>query len=153
MAATGFVRRWKGKENIPIGSLWIGGVQMNASGADLNTLVSQGSTATVAYTTAGSQSILAAGGVNTIAASSAVAIFSLAAAPIAGVEKTIQLIQNSSKIFLKASAGASFDASTNTVIASTLLPTITLIGVSSVKWTIKGMFPPTTTQFVLSTTT
>lgn len=150
---TGFQNRYKGKNAFPIGGIWIGGVQVNASGADINTVVGSGTTAGVAYTTAGTQTIAGAGGVATIAASSGIAIFALGASPILGVEKTIQIIQNSTKVFLKAAAGTSFDPSTNTVIASTLTPTLTLIGVSSLRWAIKGTFPPTTVQYVLSTTT
>lgn len=141
---SGFNQRWKGK--IAAAQLWIGGVAQN------------GPSAVTAYSTAGTQTLAGSGAIETINASSALSIFTMGYGPSPGREQVIDLIVVSSGAFLKAAAGASFDPSTNTVIKSTYAQSITLIGLSTTKWAIKGLFPPASTLvggsgITLSTTT
>ncbi len=151
MAPNGFVQRWKGKVALPVGGLFIGGVSVTPSAADLNTVLAAGTL--TAYTTAGTQNIAA--GNATISASSALSIFSMLEAPKVSVERVLSLILVSSGVFIKAAAGTSFDPSTNTVIKSTYAQQITLFGLSTTKWSIKSVFPVSTIggTLTLSTTT
>ena len=147
--SNGFVQRFKGK--ISAASLWLGGTQQFGPGA-----VGVYSTNSVA-STAGIL-ISGAGASNTINASSAISIFALNFPPVQGSEFELGLINVSSGVFIKASPGTSFDPSTNTVIKSTYAMMITLVGLSTLKWGIKSVFPPPSTLvggsgLTLSTTT
>lgn len=126
--ATGFVQRFKGK--IAVAAAWFGGVQEFGPGT-----LFVGTTALAALT------VPAANGAATIASSSALTIWTLGQSPVAGAELEISLIQVSSGVFIKAAAGTSFDPSTNTVMKSTAARTITLYGLSTLKWAIKSVFP------------
>lgn len=142
---SGFNQRWKGK--IAAAAAWFGGVQEFGPGS------------LFVGTTAGSQTIPAANGAASIVSSSAISIWQIGAVPQPGVELEISLLTVSSGVFIKAAAGTSFDPSTNTVMKSTGARTITLFGLSTLKWSIKSVFPGDTvgnispTGLTLSTTT
>lgn len=154
-AGTGFLNRFKGKQSYPVGGIWIGGTQLTPSGLDLNTLAGSGTAQTI---TTGS-TINGPGGVTSISATTAIAVYPMTGGPVAGVEKTIVITSVSSGIQIKAPAGASFDPSTNTVIKSTYAMTIKLMGLSTTKYTIQSVAPPSTAGvavnfgITLSTTT
>lgn len=141
--ATGFVQRFKGK--IAAAALWFNGAQVFGPGAY------------VAYSTAGTQTI-GAQALAKITASSAISIFTMSDLPAPGLEKFFDLAVTSG-MFLKAASGASFDNSTNTVIKSTYNMRLNLMGLSSAKWAIMGVYPDTTAGgapvggITLSTTT
>ena len=126
---SGFTTRQKGK--VTFAALWLGASPQYGGGA------------AVSYSTVGTQT-LGKEKLSLITASSGIAIFSMSELPVMGLERTINMISVSSGVFLKAAAGASFDASTNTVIKSTYNQRINLIGVSSAKWQINSVYPDTT---------
>lgn len=128
MPHNGIMQRFKGK--IAAAALFLGGVYQYGPGSR------------VAYSTAGTQT-LGAEGIASINASSGISIFSMADLPSAGQTKVFDLTV-SSGVFIKAAAGASFDASTNTVIKSTYSQRITLRGLSTAKWTIVDVYPDST---------
>lgn len=126
--ATGFTQRFKGK--ITGAALWLGGAPVYGPGSR------------VAYSTAGTQNI-ANEAISSINASSAMSIWSMTGLPAPGLQKVFDLTV-SSGAFIKAAAGASFDASTATVIKSTYAMRLTLMGLSSAKWSIIDVYPETT---------
>lgn len=142
---SGFIQRWKGK--VAVAAAYFGGVQEFGAGS------------LFVGTTAGAQTIPATNGAASIASSSAISIWTIGAIPQAGAELEIALISVSSGVFIKAAAGTSFDPSTDTVMKSTGARTITLYGLSSLKWAIKSVFPGDTvgnispTGITLTTTT
>jgi hypothetical protein len=143
MAPTGFNQRWKGK--ITAASLWLGGTQEYGSGA-VYAGTSDASTIPFQYGSA------------VVASATAAAVYQMQQMPSPGAEFEFIITSVSSGIFLKAASGASFDASTNTVIKSTYAQTITLYGRSTVKWSVKSVFPAASTLIggsgiTLSTTT
>lgn len=158
---SGYQQRWQGKVLAQMFGVGAGGIQLaSVSGApvvspsDLQTIDGQ---ATVqALTTAASTDINGPGGVSSIASTSAISVWSLANVPSPGVQKTIALISVSSGVFIKAASGSSFDGSTNTVMKSTVAATITLMGLSTTKWSIKSVYPGSTlasSALTMSTTT
>jgi len=142
---SGFTQRSKGK--VAFSEMWAQGVQQFGQGS------------VIAYTTAGTQTISGQSAFATIASSSVISIWQMGSPPAPGAEFVMDIISVSSGVFIKASSVASFDPSTNTVIKSTYAMTITLIGLSSVKWGIKSVYPPSTigvaplAGITLSTTT
>lgn len=159
--ASGFTQRWNGKVLAKLLGLGSQGITLfsltgnpNLTPADLLTVDGAGGGA--AYSTAGTQTIAGAVGVQTITSSSALSIWTLGALPYNGAELTLAIILNSSGVFIKAAAGSSFDPSTNTVMKSTIASQITLVGISTAKWAIKSVFPASTfanSGLTLSTTT
>lgn len=142
---SGFTQRFRGK--IQATQFWLQGIPlMGAPGA------------AVSYSTDGTQTI-ANEPISSINASSAISIWTLSAAPMPGVRKTIELTAVSSGAFIKAKAGTAFDASTNTVIKSTYPMRIELIGVTTLRWSILQAYPDSTAGgapvggITLSTTT
>jgi hypothetical protein len=141
---SGFVERWKGKitpARIDVGS---GGLRQFAvqSSAATSTAVNS----------------LSNSGLSILVDSSGSAVFTLQG-PVAGIEKTITFSTLSSGAII-ASTGATFDG-TNPVIkylstvAGQPVPgqTLNLIGISTARWAITGMFPFSTTAWLLSATT
>lgn len=128
MAPNGFTNRSKGKATFQ--AVWFGGSAQYGSGSR------------VAYSTAGTQA-LGLEGICSINASSGASVFSMSELPAPGLTKMFDLTV-SSAVFIKAAAGASFDASTNTVIKSTYTGRITLRGLTTAKWTIVDVYPDTT---------
>lgn len=126
--ANGFTQRFRGK--ITAQSIWANGSQQYGAGAY------------VAYSTAGTQT-LGLERLSAINAASAASVFTLGGMPVAGLEKILDLTV-SSGVFIKAAAGSCFDPSTNTVFKSTYAQRLTLIGISSVAWRIRGVYPDTT---------
>jgi hypothetical protein len=141
---SGFVTRVKGKATYA--ALWLGASAQYGNGAY------------VAYSTAGTQT-LGREKVSSINASSGASVFTMSELPVPGLEREINMITVSSAAFLKAAAGASFDASTNTVIKSTYTQRISLLGLTTAKWQITGVYPDNTAGgapvggITLSTTT
>lgn len=141
---SGFTSRNKGKSTQV--SFWNGASPQFGPGAY------------VAYSTAGTQT-LGQEKISALTASSAIAIFSMSELPRPGLEREINVLSVSSGVFLKAAPGASFDASTNTVIKSTYAQRISLLGLTTAKWQITGVYPDTTAGgapvggITLSTTT
>lgn len=128
---SGIMQRFKGK--IQATSFFLGGSPVYGAGAAVD------------YSTAGTQT-LGLEGVSRIAASSGASVFTMAQPPFPGAEKHVYFQQISSAAFVKAASGASFDPSTNTVFKSTYAPMmVTLIGITTAKWGIKGVFPPPST--------
>lgn len=154
-AATGLINRFKGRQGYPVGGILIGGTPLTPAAVDFNTLLGQGT----AQTISSGSTINGPGGVTLLSASTGIAVFPMSGGPVAGVGKTIVITSVSSGVQIKAPAGASFDPSTNTVIKSTYPMTIELMGLSTLKYTIVGVSPPSTagvaTNFgiTLSTTT
>ena len=151
--ATGFVQRWKGKVALPVGGLWIGGVQYSGSGNDLNTISGSGSLQ--ALTTASAVTTITNTGVTTIAATSGILVYRLAR-PVPGGDKVIQLTTVSSGIFITASTDGSVllnGSSINTTIKSTVAANINLMGNSTSGWTINSVFISTLATLTISTTT
>lgn len=151
--ATGFVQRYKGKIALPVGGLWIGGVQITGSGADFNSISGQGTVQ--ALTTASAVTTITNTGVTTINASSALLIYRLAR-PVPGAEKVIQLNPVSSGVFITVSTDGSVllnGSSINTTIKSTVAANINLSGNSTSGWTITSVFISTLATLTLSTST
>lgn len=128
---SGFTQRFTGK--IKTGQLWIGRQQQNGNGS------------VVAYSTLGTQTIdsdaIRAG---TIASSSAISIFTLGGPPRRGHEIDL-VISNSSGTFIKMMAGSFVGSTLSAVIKSTQpLQTITLLGLSTLLWGLKNVYPETT---------
>ena len=141
--SNGFVQRFKGR--VQAAQLWLAGVPMN------------GPQSVLAFTTA-SATITPPSAIATLTATTGISVFTLGYAPLFGQELSLAVISVSSGVQIKAAAGTSFDPSTNTVIKSTQVQTITLLGVSTTKWSIKSVFPPSTLStlingITLSTTT
>lgn len=146
MAATGFNQRWKGK--IKAAVLMVGPTFFNGP----QSVQSYSTASGVSGQTIGQQASIA-----NISASSGGAVFTLSD-PLPGIDLDLVLAPTSA-IFIKASAGTAFDASTNTVIKSTYAMMLTLTGISTLAWRIQGVFPPSTagvapnSGITLSTTT
>lgn len=141
--ATGFVQRYKGKieaQRIDVGLDGLRQYVLNSSAA----------------TAAAVPTVLQNAGLSNILTSSGTAVFTLEA-PVAGIEKQITLSTLSSGAII-ASTSATFDG-TNPVIkflstvGTNAGGTLDLIGLSTSRWAIRGMFPPSTAVWVLSATT
>lgn len=157
-----FVNRWQGAVLAKLLGIGSGGIKMfgfSGGSTDSNPVITRADLLTVdgaglltAYTTAG-LNIANPGGIDTINASSALSIFSLTAAPVLGVRKTL-VMTISSGIFVKAAAGTAFNGSTQTVMKSTLpLVNVELIGRSTTNWEIIGAFPISTAGATITLTT
>jgi len=139
--ATGFVQRWNGKVNAA--SLWLKGWAVSETNGTL--LPTPGST-------------LSQGAANyNLSASSAAVVYTLGTVD-PGVPVKVLVTSVSSGIFIKAAPGNNFGifgGSTITVMKSTAVMAIALVGVSSIAWAIESVWstaaPPI--QPVFSTTT
>lgn len=153
---TGFMNRYKGKQSFPIGGIWIAGTQVNASGADFNSMLGQGSTSAASLTPA-ANSTMNGSGVSNIISATAASVYTLAAPIGPGVEKTIALTQVSSGVKIKAAAGTNFGVtaagSTTTVIGSTTLMNIALESISTLSWAIVAAWTGSTATIATPTLT
>lgn len=127
--ANGFVTRTKGKEKIA--ALWLGKQAQN------------GVNSAASYSTAGTQTITPEAKVNLLTGSSGMAVFTLGFPPARGLEYNF-IMAPTSGIMLAAQAGSAFDASTNTVLKSTYAMQVSLVGISTVAWRVKSVFPQST---------
>lgn len=158
--ATGFVTRFKGKIAVPAGGIWVGGTQVNASGADFNVNTGWG---TVTSPVAGA---ITNSGVTSITSTAlAAGIYNLAN-PVAGVQKVLDFSTASTAWMIKVStgvvtiqgtqgAGLGGSSLTNTIKStSTLVATqVELVGLSSVAYLFMGVYPSTLSHLLFSTTT
>jgi hypothetical protein len=154
---TGFIDRYKGKIATPIGGMYVGGVQVNASGPDSNTAVGWGTVSTYSST-----QTLPNGGVVQIL-STAIAVYNLSS-PSPGRVVVIAAMPGSTAWMVKVSTGAVviLGGSTVTHSASTLANTIKstsnlvatqveLIGLSTSVYLYNGVSP--SSQAILFSTT
>lgn len=157
--ATGFVQRWKGKVAPKLIFLGVGATVVAQSsitnalstirGTDLAGLAGVGSAALASTLTQ-----MPNNGVSYIQASSAKAIYPLAA-PVPGAEKTIAILQNSSAVVIQVSTsgalGVVLDPSSNTNLLSTVTGQISLMGVSTTRWAISAFYGSTAAVLTAST--
>ncbi len=142
--ANGIMQRFRGK--------------VQAAGLFLGVSPQYGPGTRVAYSTAGTQT-MGLEGISAINASSAISIWQMGLSPTPGLRHTIQFTAISSAAFVKAVAGVSFDESTNTVFKSTYVQRVSLLGMTTLKWSITDVYPDTTAGgapvggLTLSTTT
>jgi len=175
--ATGFVQRWKGKVNAA--QLWLGGVQINAAGADLNVNIGWGTVQTTTSSTGSTANMVSlstsrVGGLDIFAptANTGGSLLKLPA-PVAGVGKLVQLstINGSTIMFLLASTAgavtfqgvgstgstASFFGTGGSTLSFAMKTTqscqIELMGQSSVAWMMTGLVPSTVGHLTFSTST
>lgn len=140
--ATGFTQRFKGKIQANRIDVGIEGIRQYA-------IQSSAALAT-------STNFLQNAGLSVLVTSSGTPVFTLEA-PVQGIEKTIAISTQSSGAII-ASTAATFDG-TNPVIkfmstVGTLAGvSLNLIGLSTSRWAIRGMFPPSTTVWLLAATT
>jgi hypothetical protein len=157
--ATGFNQRWKGKVAVPASGIWIAGVQVTPSAADLNVNTGWGTASTISA----NGSTIPNTGV-TFINSTALGIYNLAN-PVQGLSKVIQIQPGSTGVMIKVSTGVvtiqggstTLGASTLTnVISSTVSLVATLMelyGASSVAWVFAGVYPSTLSHLKFSTST
>ena len=178
---SGFTDRYKGRVAVaeswtPVGGTYIGGVQVNTSGADANTSVGWGTVPLSTSSTAGPVQLAAgrAGGVDLIwpVANSGGSIYRLPT-PFAGANKVINYstINGSTVFFLTVStagavtilgigstgstasfAGTGGSTLSNT-IKSTCSCTISMVGLSTIAWLFESVVPSTTGHLTFSTST
>jgi len=139
--ASGFVDRWKGK---------ITPARIDVGSGGLRQYVVQSSAATAATVPPS----LPNSGLSVLVDSSGSAVFTLQA-PVAGVEKQIALSTVSSGAII-ASTSATFDGTNPVLKALSTLGSVggagvSLIGLSTARWTIVGLFP--SSAWLLSATT
>lgn len=123
---SGFQQRFKGK--VSAGALWLGGAPQFGAGS------------VIPLTTNAALNIPNVG-TATLVSSSAATVWQMLGAPQQGLEMEIVTLNVANSVFIKAAPGTSFDPSTNTVIKSTQAQNIAMIGLSTVKWSIKSVFP------------
>ncbi len=167
---SGFVQRFKGRVAFPAGGIWIGGSQLTASSADLNTAAGFGT----AQTSTSTSIALTAGGIKNLspAALSGGTIYPLAD-PVLGRELILNYstVNGSTVVWVKLSttnlpffAGigstgstASFfgsgGSSISNVLKSTQGVTVRMVGISTSQWLVLGVSPSTVGALVFSTTT
>ncbi len=152
--ATGFVQRWKGKTLTQLLGLGSGGMTLysvtgtpNIAPADIAGLAGAGTV--TAYSTQGAT--ISGNGVANISSTAAIIAMKLAQ-PIAGARKVLAFTSVSSGIQIVSTGGATFDG-TNTVLATTQGAQINLLGLSTARWLITGIVPPSTTTFTFGTST
>lgn len=172
---SGFVKRFKGKVAFPVGGIWVGGVSIADSAADLNTSLGWGTVAVSTISTAAVQlSAARAGGLDVIApgANTGGAIYRLPP-PVPGVVKLIDYstINGSTILFLTVSTAgavtiagvgstgstASFAGTGGSTLSNTIKSTqscqIEMIGQSTAIWLFNGVVPSTTGHLTFSTST
>jgi hypothetical protein len=173
--ATGFVDRYKGKVAQPIGGMFVGGIQVLATGPDMNTCVgtgtvftSTGSASTIAFT----PTVVSSGfGLKQLNPTSTQPIFRLPPPAFPGGWTTIvySTINGSTGLILTFSTDgsvtlvgvgstgstASFAGSGGSTLSNTLKSTqshqIELQSISSAKWLFAGVVPSTVSPLVFST--
>jgi hypothetical protein len=165
--ATGFTDRFKGKIACPIGGVYVGGVQVNASGPDSNTSVGWGSVPVSTLSTGTiTMSTTRAAGMDVFnPASGASPIFQLPT-PFAGANKVLEYstINGSTQILFTCSTvtGVTIQGTYSTAIGgssltrvmkSTISCTIELLGLSTTQWLFNSVYPSTTGHLTFSTTT
>lgn len=162
---SGFETRKKGRTAlaeawIPAGGLYIAGVQVSASltAADLSGLAGWATVSTAAV-----GSTIANSGVTEIL-STAAAVYNIAA-PFAGAEKVISILNGSSAVMIKTSStgyvilggsttnGGSTTTTTMKSTVSLVATAITLFGLSTTQWTVTSIYPTTLGHVAFSTTT
>ena len=158
---TGFVQRYKGKVDFPAGGIYIGGVQVGASGVDLNSITGWGTVDVIA-----ANGTIPNGGLNTFTSTAlAAGIYNLAA-PVPGHTVVISASTASTAWMIKTStgvvtiqgtqgAGLGGSSLTNTIKSTTSLVAtqIELIGLSTSAWLFNGVYPSTLSHLLFSTTT
>ena len=142
--ATGFTQRWKGKVLAQLLGIGSGGINLysvsgtpNITPADLAAL--QGGGLITAYSTQGAA--ISGNGVANISSTGIKSSMTLAA-PVAGARKLLALTAVSSGIQINA-APATFDG-TNSVMLSTQIGQIGLLGLSTARWLINSVYPQST---------
>jgi hypothetical protein len=164
---SGFTDRYKGKIACPIGGVYVGGIQVNASGPDMNTGVGWGTAPTSTLSTATiTMSSGRAAGIDIFnPASGGSPIFQLPS-PFAGANKVLDYstLNGSTQILWTCSTvtGVTIQGTYSTaiggssltrVIKSTISCTVELLGLSSLQWSFNSVYPSTTGHLTFSTTT
>lgn len=154
--ATGFVQRWKGKIALPVGGLWIGGVQLSGSGADFNTNTGWG----VASTYSSTQT-LPNGGVSQIT-STVIAVYTIGppvvgrtAVVTASTGSTAWMVKTAPAVVLGSPSVNGGTTLTNTIksTSSLVATSVELIGLSTNAWLFMGAAPSTLSHLLFSTAT
>ena len=158
---SGFVQRFKGKVAFPAGGIYIGGVQIAGSGADLNTLVGFGTVNTA--NNAAPIATIPNGGISEIT-STAINVYPLAN-PSPGRRVIIAITTGSSAVMIKCSTGAvtimncpsvnGGSSITNTIKSTQSLvgTEIELYGLSTSQYLFNGVTPSTLSHLLFTTTT
>ncbi len=174
---SGFVKRFKGKVAFPVGGIWVGGVSIADSAADLNTSVGWGTVQTSTGSSVAVQlSTSRVGGLDVIAPTASTAgggaIYRLPP-PVPGVVKLIDYstINGSTILFLTVSTAgavtiagvgstgstASFAGTGGSTLSNTIKSTqscqIEMIGQTTAIWLFNGIVPSTTGHLTFSTST
>lgn len=143
--ATGFTQRWKGKVLAQLLGIGSGGMTLysvsgtpNITPADLASIAGNG--LITAYSTQGA--VLPNNGVSNISSTGVKSSMTLGL-PAAGVTKTLAFTTVSSGIQVVSSTGATFDG-TNSVMLSTTPGQVVMRGLSTARWLIESVFPPST---------
>lgn len=170
--ATGFVDRYKGKVAQPVGGMYIGGIQVNTTGGDMNTSLGWGVVPTsTASSTANSTTpsyvipSSRAAGIDIFAPTSSGAIVVLPA-PFPGANKVLQYstVNGSTACKFKCSttAGVTIQGANSTTIGglsltvsmtSTITCTIDLLGLSTTAWLFQSVWPSTTGHLTFAAAT
>lgn len=167
--SSGFETRKKGRTAlaqawIPLGGLYLGGVAVSAAltAADISSLAGWASPSSMT-SSASVGSTISNSGITTVF-STAAAVWTLAA-PIAGVEKIIDILFGTTAVMIKTASTAYVilgGATTNggSTIATTIKSTvsfvataISLIGLSTIAWAVSSIHPTTLGHVAFSTTT
>lgn len=146
--ATGFVQRWKGKVLAQLLGLGSNGITLytvsgtpNISPTDLAPLAGQGTVGA-----ASTASNIPNYGVTTVTPATASVNYNLAD-PFPGRRKTLAVTVASSgaRTVTVATTGVTFDGANNKITFSTLaIQTVDLVGISTARWNITGVWPGST---------